>query len=369
MKQRSVEKNTPKMATHVFRRRHTPERRVTTVNPLTWKLFLFLVSIPLGALYIGYAIGNYMMPPPPKFPDRGVVVDIGRLNYSWYNSHNITVSFIGGLGNHMFQYASMYGIGKANGLKPLIPLDNRLFDIFPLLRAKLILNEKHLRDSSVFNEFNPATFDGRTFSLNFMKNIHLEGFYQSWRYFDHARSDIRRQFRFRPEVEQAVADALREIGHSYGEHADAKIVAANGVPVQYVGVHIRRGDLLEQYNLDQGYSTADAVYLDRAIHFYDVTYKNVVYVVCTDDVDWARENVKTKSPTSLIVLSPFLHRNPGYDLCLLSFCNHSIITVGTFGWWGAWLAAGDVIYYKNFPEPSSYLAKQFSPTDYYPPRW
>ena len=34
---------------------------------------------------------------------------------------------------------------------------------------------------------------------------------------------------------------------------------------------------------------------------------------------------------------------PGFDLCLLASCNHSIHTYGTFGMWGSLLAGGDVI--------------------------
>ena len=32
-----------------------------------------------------------------------------------------------------------------------------------------------------------------------------------------------------------------------------------------------------------------------------------------------------------------------FDLCLLSRCNHSVITHGTFGTWGALIAGGQVL--------------------------
>jgi len=154
-----------------------------------------LLCIPLGALYVGYAVGNYLMPTAPRFPDRGVVADVGRLNYSWYNSHNISVHFVGGLGNQMFQYASLYGVAKANGLRPVVTVDNRLLDVFRSLRADVVLSDGQLSGYGRFAEFGFGVYDGRTFSLNFMKNILLDGFFQSWRYFDHVRSDVRRQFR------------------------------------------------------------------------------------------------------------------------------------------------------------------------------
>ena len=342
---------------------------LSPVNPLTWKLFLFIVSIPLGALYIGYAIGNYLMPPSRKFPDRGVVVDIGSLNYSWYNTHYITVDYVGGLGNQMFQYASMYGISRANGLKPISTTETRIFDVFPLLKAKPTVNEEQFTKYSTFNEFNPSAFDGRSFSLNFMKNMKLEGFFQSWRYFDHVRSDIRKQFTFPSDIRQKVDTAMKDIYKLYSEHVDPEVLSNTKRPVQFVGVHIRRGDTLDNYNVDKGYTVADAAYMHRAVDYYDVTYRHVIYVVCTDDEEWAKENTKTLSKTSLVVLSPLHALNPAYDLCLLAMCNHTVMTVGTFGWWGAWLAAGDVVYYKNYPEPSSTLARHFKRSDYYLPQW
>ena len=59
------------------------------------------------------------------------------------------------------------------------------------------------------------------------------------------------------------------------------------------------------------------------------------------------------------------------DLAVLSRCNHTIMTVGTFGWWAAWLASGQVVYYANFPRPNSPLATEFSKSkaDYFPPNW
>ena len=41
------------------------------------------------------------------------------------------------------------------------------------------------------------------------------------------------------------------------------------------------------------------------------------------------------------------------DFVLLQSCDHVIMTVGTFGWWAAWLTSqrrGTVMYYKDpFP--------------------
>ncbi|XP_052086627.1 uncharacterized protein LOC127723951 [Mytilus californianus] len=63
--------------------------------------------------------------------------------------------------------------------------------------------------------------------------------------------------------------------------------------------------------------------------------------------------------------------SPEVDMCVLSKCNHSIMTVGSFGWWAAWLANGTAIYYKNVAKHNSSFRNDFSAdmTDYFYPGW
>ena len=174
-------------------------RWLNSQNSLCLFLTLLVISIPLICIWIGYLIGSAFMPPPSRFPAAGIVMDMSRLNYSWYNTHNVSINFIGGLGNQMFQYASLYGVGKANGLKPLIADGALVSKVFRSLRARRTSESSSARTAGYgqYLERKSAAFDSKTFSLNFMRNILLEGYFQSWRYFDHIRSDLRKQFAFR----------------------------------------------------------------------------------------------------------------------------------------------------------------------------
>ena len=136
-------------------------------------------------------------------------------------------------------------------------------------------------------------------------------------------------------------------------------------PVTYIGMHVRRGDYLNMDNQKLGYQAADIHYLTAAMHFYRHKYKNVIFVIASDDPDWCISNIP--STNQILAFSPFSH--PGLDLCLLSQCNHTIVTTGAFGWWAGWLADGTVLYYKDNPVPQSPLAKEFRATDYYLPSW
>ena len=330
-------------------------------------LCFVIISIPLGSIYMGYLLGEYLKPDTSYLPDRGVVLDTSRLDYNYYNTHNTTINLGGGLGNQMFQYAAMYGIAKANGLKPYMPKENNhVMAVFPNVKAEVSTGnekEKFYR----FHEMKPMEFDTRSFSLNFMKNIRIEGWFQSWRYFDHVRADLRKQFRCAPEIEDRVMTFMKDCLHEYGASRDETQFPVTEYPVQLVGVHVRRGDLLEKGNVDKGYVTADESYVRRAMTYFVEKYKNVIFVICTDDEKWSKQHT-TNFPVP-VLFSPFLARDPAYDLCVLSHCNHTVMTVGTFGWWGAWLAGGETIYYRYFPKSMSELARLIKPSDFFLPQW
>jgi hypothetical protein len=48
----------------------------------------------------------------------------------------------------------------------------------------------------------------------------------------------------------------------------------------------------------------------------------------------------------------FIDNSPGTDFAILAGCDHMIMSIGTFGWWIAWLGAhqrgGDVLYFANY---------------------
>jgi len=321
------------------------------------------VSVPLIFIYLGYYIGSLFLPPPPRIPAPGIVQDMSLLNYSWYNTHNLTISFAGGLGNQMFQYAALYGISKANGFRPLLCGQTVVGRVFRQLKARRIDDDvaPATKSYGVYLERKSNAFDSRALSLNFMRNIVLDGFYQSWRYFDHVRSDIRKQFQFRSSTVAAVDNFLSD---------SAKLLPpGSDEPYVFVGIHVRRGDLLDGYNVKAGYTVADASYFSRAMQYFGKKFDRVVFVVCSDDMAWSTSNVRSGLPNAAVVFSQFSSLSPEFDLALLAHCNHTIMTVGSFGWWAAWLAGGETVYFRDFPRLGSSLRENFRMGDYYLPQW
>jgi galactoside 2-L-fucosyltransferase 1/2 len=307
-------------------------------------------------------------------------------------------------------------------------------------------------------EYSAFQYDQRLEKLSTMSlgDVTVIGFFQSWKYFRDVATRVRSEFQFRSEVQKGATDFLRDIS------AKHSLLACDTL---YIGVHIRRGDMLASYNTQKGYTVADDAYLRRAVSYFTHRFaagKRLVYVVCSDDLPWAEahfvdavaavwndtvagvnnasglltwlksavsglvvaRNGETRdlffagcnhssvsAPRNTASLSPDFNissparvstinttssnANSGsltsaaasagasnapvvvmsrehtteQDLAILSACNHTIMTVGTYGWWAGYLAGGTTVYLRNFPAARSELDRWFSRDDFFPPDW
>ena len=265
----------------------------------------------------------------------------------------------------------MYGVSKACGLHPLISTDSSVSDlahVFPFLSAYRSDAKRPGVYLPKFREHKKRGFDLRAFSLNYMKDMELVGLFQSWRYFDHVRAEIRQQFSFSRGAVSLVQSFLHEHTASVTQAAlDSQAFDPDlrRFPITYVAVHVRRLGYDTPHMRELGYKPATLNYLYASMHFFRHKYKNVIFIVSSDDVEWCRHNIH--APNVQLVYSTFKHH--GLDMCLLTQCNHTITTTGAFSWWAGWLSGGTVLYYKDHPVPKSELAKEFKAIDYFPSEW
>lgn len=134
-----------------------------------------------------------------------------------------------------------------------------------------------------------------------------------------------------------------------------------GPNVTWVGVHNRRGDyghhLQALYNLplltEEYFQDAMKYFRDKYNKLFDHL---VMFVVVTDDMNWARHHLAGPDVVFLgnskVLAKDTSHplavgRDIGEDLAMLAACNHSILSYGTFGQWGALLAGGEVVISKT----------------------
>lgn len=276
----------------------------------------------------------------------------------------ISVDFQGGLGNHMFQYASLVGmcrelIAFGQDLQPVMPNYLDLIEYFHISSALPFETRKLF-----WFEFGPTEtaagfHDGALYQklLSSKNDNIIVGFLQSWKYFGDIANLIRNEFMFNNVTNARAHAELHEVRNMYRSYPN----------ITYVGLHVRRGDWIHDL---LGRVPADENYLQRAMKYMDKKYYNVVFVLRSDDLSWCRRKVDTKSFDVVIPSTKYERRETALqDMATLSKCNHTIITVGTFGWWVGWLAGGEVVYSEVFARNGSGIESQYNSEDYFPDEW
>ena len=256
------------------------------------------------------------------------------------------------LGNIMFNYASALGISRMTNMTSIYGTDLPLTKYF-LLNASHVRNVDNAMGMWIGHEEfgrRACAYDPSVERLGYI-NIRLDGYYQSWKYFRHIEREVREHFRFRFDIVSVAREFLRSIA------------PRKGLQVTRVGIHVRRGDLLEGYYQNFGYSVATASYFAQAMTYFRERFQRVQFVVCSDDITWCREHITDSN----IVYSE--RHSPGVDLAILSLCDHVIMSTGSFSWWAAWLAGGTVVYYEDWPRPVSQLEYHVTKSDYFYPDW
>lgn len=131
---------------------------------------------------------------------------------------------------------------------------------------------------------------------------------------------------------------------------------------QSVSLHVRRGDFLndDNINLFGGVCTKD--YFDKAIEYINKKIDSPHFFVFSNDFEWVNENISLDNFTYITCNSG---RDSWKDMYLMSLCKHNIISNSTFSWWSAWLNHNKD---KIVISPDRFLNNDLL-SDIYPDQW
>ena len=230
----------------------------------------------------------------------------------------MTISFnylgnLGHLGNQMFQYAALIGLSKKYNRQICIPHHKSFGGAYYTdLRSNLYeaFNIKPIQGLSRFPTVDEGQFH---FNENLFNNfpredVNLHGFFQSEKWFEHAKDEVRDAFTFKSEYME-VATEMRK-------HLSGDVIA----------IHIRRTDYLTNPN----HESLGLDYYARALK----STPDLTAVIFTDDPEWAKE--QELFPDERFFVS---ETNCAYtDMAFMGLCDYHIIGNSTFSWWGAWLS-------------------------------
>ncbi|XP_062610754.1 galactoside alpha-(1,2)-fucosyltransferase 2-like [Saccostrea cucullata] len=285
------------------------------------------------------------------------VKSFSRSNSKEEPRYLLCVGTMGRLGNHLFEFASGYGIAAKKNMISVIRQRGLVDTVFELK------NDSHLLLMSDLNvckgipqryERWCSRYDPKLENFTANSNLFIGWGLQSWKYFNASSQNLRKQMTFRKHIREKVTEiqerTLRKF--NFTSRADAT----------FIGVHIRRGDMLTD---PLGYDVATPEYISRAVDFFK-TYKNTIFIVCSMDLPWSQ-----KYMPSNVRVEYSVGNSAEVDLALLASSDHVIQTVGTFGWWASWLNSGTVIYYKWPAKEDGKLRSTFSAdySDFFLPSW
>jgi len=324
------------------------------------QFFIFLGAVVVIffvlELRMGILIDSTHRPPKPVKPRLFVTCECG------YNRR---------LGNTMFSFAAAIGIAKVNNMTAVIEQASPLVETFHILEPVSIDVDNTMAYTSVkYSEYGRrgSAYDRGTRNLfrasgGQRSHVRLMGYFQSWRYFDNVVERVRQNFVFREHILTAARSFLSSVEPAAWKEGSIDFVR--------VGVHVRRGDMIrDPFFHNYGYTVATAEYFRSAMKYFAERYHYVQFVVCSDDIDWCHNNLPAAVDVGCNVNIAFSESGlANVDLAILAQCNHTVISVGSFGWWAAWLVNGTTTYYADWPRPFSKLEYHVNKDDYFPKHW
>lgn len=255
----------------------------------------------------------------------------------------IIVKLTGGLGNQMFQYAMGRNIALRNktdiGLdiswfKDVIfntPRTYRLggFKIierfssikFRKIKAKLSFLEKYLpcHKKKYFKEKLIFSFDKNSLCLS--GNVYLDGYWQHPKYFEDINDILKQEFRLKESLDE--------------NNKIIKMIKEKNS----VSIHIRRGDYVNNEVAKRFHGICSLDYYKKAIEIILGKIKIPHFFVFSDDITWAKQNLKINAPSFFITKD---YKFKDYEeLIIMSWCKNHIIANSSFSWWAAWLCGNE----------------------------
>lgn len=161
-------------------------------------------------------------------------------------------------------------------------------------------------------------FDSRLLNISVKKDLYLEGYWQSEKYFSDIENVIRKELTIRPPSDSVNLQLSSQINNCTS-----------------VAIHIRffdhPTDSSSCNNVSEGY-------YNNAIEKMEELVCNAHFFVFSDNSDFSKSLVSL--PDSRVT---FVTHNQGddaayADLWLMTLCQNFIIANSTFSWWGAWLS-------------------------------
>ena len=226
----------------------------------------------------------------------------------------ITCDVMGGLGNQLFQIATVLAVAWRQNLVPIFtgkeiitlggnctPRPNYWKSLF----RTLTLTKENLNFPVLYEDWNQTFIKFPEFKTD----IKLYGHFQTSKYFHDYRAKILDTFKLDTKDSAYVENFFLGLRNKYPNRP-------------LVSLHVRRTDYITiNEALSQKY------FLDASKHFPTDT----VFVIFSDDQAWCRNNLSTLASVEYVSEKDYL------ELFIMSKCDGHIMSNSSFSWWGCYL--------------------------------
>ena len=251
----------------------------------------------------------------------------------------ILVNMACGLANRMFQYSYYLFLKKLgydvfvdfyrtaqlehenvewNSIFPHAPINQAsVWDVFYTGGGSDTL-------SKVRRRYFPFTCHVRTFSAfeapvpdKIERSVYMMGVFQNASMVEAVRSEVLTSLEFCPFTDEYNLTLMKEMQTSHS-----------------VAIHVRKG---KDYQSRLWYQeTCPLSYYQEAIKLIKKNVEHPRFFVFADNKEWVKENF-TEFEYTLVQSNPVVGYGNHFDMQLMSFCQHNIISNSTYSWWGAFL--------------------------------
>ena len=320
----------------------------------------------LALLYMLYIAGYYVKPILTQ--KRGVhKIKVNKPGEQMLTKGHLAAELKGGLGNNMWIYSSLYGLAKKSHRQPHVCITYNMSVLFPNLSIPLFSKAKcrklHPKNSLTLKQKNsPVYFDTEMVrQIKNVKHSHIKicCYLQNVGFFREYIDDLKREFSLAPAQTRRAYKYLHKQLASYKNKTNG---FAKSDAIQFVGIHVRRGDM----KVFKGINFAPASYFRRAMSYFREKFKDrVLFIVSSADHTWCHTNIVGKD---VVFTWENGQKSREEDFSIQVCCNHTIMSLGTFGWWMGFFSQGEVVAYKNWTGTSQF-AKWDIPGQRYPDHW
>jgi len=215
----------------------------------------------------------------------------------------VTFNNVGRFGNFMFQCANAISYARKHNLELTVPVKSPYWPLY----FQHLINKKYRHNLPKIDVYEQGhQYQEIPFKEEWRnKNIVLNGYWQSEKYFKECREDILKAFNIPWKLDK-----------------------------DFVSIHIRRGDYLHPGHLDKHPICSMEYYLQSIELFACQGYNR--FVIFSDDMVWCKQHFNDKK-FAYVGFYYSEGKTPLEDLSIMSSCEHNIAANSSYSWWGSWV--------------------------------